>query len=164
MALAVTHIIVTILVLDLIRHYVFGVHRFPRHLVIIGGIAGLLPDIDIPLSWVSSFITGTTISLHGTFTHSFFFVGVALLTAIVLHYQEKNSQAHIFYVIAAGILMHLVLDCLYGGYKTFFWPWSVATNFCPQWGIEPFAASIDAIILVLWLVHEEVHKKVKDYF
>ena len=52
MALAVTHVILTIVILDLFRHYVFKKSKFPRYWLVIGGIAGLFPDIDIPLGEV----------------------------------------------------------------------------------------------------------------
>lgn len=165
MALAVTHIILTIVLLDIFRHYVFGVHKFPRHLLVIGGIAGLLPDIDLVFTWVYNFFMGTQIDLHGAFTHSLIFPVILLGIAVFLHYQKQIKWAQIFYVIAAGWFLHLFLDCMFGGYKTFFWPFfSGFGSFCPQWGIDSYAAGIDAVILVLWLVHEEVHKKVKDYF
>ena len=76
MALAVTHVLIAILTLDFFRHYVFGLKKFPRHLLVVGGIAGLMPDIDIPLGWFFSFLTGNKVALHGEFTHSLIFVMV----------------------------------------------------------------------------------------
>jgi len=163
MALAVTHVIVTIVVLDLFRHYVWKKKGFPKYLLIIGGIAGLLPDIDIPLSWVYNFLTGASADFHGAFTHSLFFPLVFLGMGMILYRSQKKEWAKILFVISFGWFFHLFLDCLYGGYKTFFWPLIFTTNFCPKWGIHDYAASIDAIILVLWLVHEEINKRIKDY-
>jgi membrane-bound metal-dependent hydrolase YbcI (DUF457 family) len=165
MALAVTHIILTIILLDVFRHYVFGKKLFPRYLLVIGGIAGLFPDIDILFTWIYNFIYGTTASLHGTFTHSLLFPLIFLVIGIILHYKKETKWTKIFYVIAAGLFFHLFLDCLffdYGIIKSFFWPFS-EINFCPRWGINKYGASIDAIILVVWLIHEEIHKKIKDY-
>ncbi|MBI2102557.1 metal-dependent hydrolase [Candidatus Woesearchaeota archaeon] len=163
MANSVTHVIVAIVILDLFRHYVFGKKRFPRYLLVIGGIAGLAPDIDVPLTWLYHFFTSSTTDLHGLFTHSLFFVFSFLGIALLFQYYKNIKWAKIFYVISFGWFMHLILDCLYGGYKTFFWPLHYASNFCPQWGIQTHAADIDAIILVLWLIHEEVHERIKDY-
>ncbi|MBI4151384.1 metal-dependent hydrolase [Candidatus Woesearchaeota archaeon] len=163
MANSVTHVIVVIVLLDLFRHYVFGKKKFPRYLLVIGGIAGLGPDIDVPLTWIYQFLTSSTTDLHGLFTHSIFFVLFFLGIALLLHVKKRNMWAKIFYVISAGWFMHLVLDCLYGGYKTFFWPFHYASSFCPQWGIQTHAADIDAIILVLWLIHEELHQRIIDY-
>ncbi len=163
MANSVTHVIVAIVILDLFRHYVFGKKNFPRYLLVIGGIAGLAPDLDIPLTWIYRFFTNSVESLHGVFTHSIFFVLLFLGIGVILHYRQNLKWAKISYVISAGWFMHLLLDCLYGGYKTFFWPLQGDSTFCPQWGIQTYAADVDAIILVLWLVHEEVHKLIRDY-
>ncbi|MBI2665804.1 metal-dependent hydrolase [Candidatus Woesearchaeota archaeon] len=167
MALAVTHIILTIIVLDFFRHYVFGKKAFPRYLLVIGGIAGLLPDIDIIMTWGYNFLTGRSVSLHGTFTHSLFWPILFLIVGVSFHYLKQKNWSKICYVTSVGLFFHIILDCLYGGYKTFFWPFSqnvISSGFCPQWGIHSYAASIDAIILVLWLVHEELHQMVKDYW
>lgn len=163
MALAVTHIIITIVILDLFRHYLFGQKKFSRYLLVVGGIAGLLPDLDVPLMWLYNYFTSTGIYFHGIFTHSLFFIPITISIAAFFHYQQKQEWAKIFYVISFGLFLHLFLDCTFGGYKTFFWPFDIATNFCPQWNSNTYAAGIDAIILVIWLAHEEVHKKIKDY-
>jgi len=163
MAYAVTHIILTIVVLDLFRHYVFGKRRFPRYMLVIGGIAGLAPDIDVVLTWIYNFFMGTSINLHGLFTHSLIFPIFFVILGYIFHFRKGNHKwAKIFYIIAFGLFFHLILDCTFGGYKTFFWPFYFA-NFCPQWGISGFMQSVDAIILVVWLVHEEIHNKIKDY-
>jgi len=163
MAYAVTHIILTIIVLDLFRHYVFGKGKFPRYLLVIGGVAGLFPDIDVPLGWIYNLFTTSYVNLHGVFTHSILFPIIFLLIGIILHYQQKMKWAKISYVIAAGLFFHLILDCMFGGYTTFLWPLGITTGFCPQWGLSNYIAGIDAIILIVWLVHEEIHKKIKDY-
>ena len=166
MALAVTHILVVIVILDLLRHYVFGKKKFPRYLIVIGGIAGLAPDIDLPVGWLISVLTGTTVGLHRLFTHSIFLVLLFLGIGLIRHYQDDKKWANIFYVIAFGWLVHILLDYLYGGgsIPSLFWPYQMLPAFYPSWNLYLWAESIDAILLVLWLVHEEVHNYVKDYF
>jgi len=163
MGLAVTHIILTIVILDLFRHYVFGKNKFPRYLLVVGGIAGLFPDVDISMTWIYNFLTGANANLHGLFTHSIIFSVLFLIMGVVLHYSDKMKWAKISYVISAGLFMHSFIDCLFGGYKSFLWPLNISTNFCPDWGISIFREEIDAIILVLWIIHEEAHNKIKDY-
>ena len=116
MALAVTHVLLVVVLLDIFRHYVFGKKKFPRYLIVVGGIAGLLPDIDVPLGWLLSIFSGVTIDVHRIFTHSILFVLLFLLVGIILQYQRRNLKwAKILYVAAAGWFVHLALDCLYGG-------------------------------------------------
>lgn len=166
MAYAVTHVLIPIVILDLLRHYVFGKKKFPRYLIVVGGIAGLIPDIDIPLGWLMSGLSGTTISFHGAFTHSFFWVLLFGGTALASYSFQKERWAKIFAVVSLGWLAHIVLDCFYqeSFRKLLFWPFSWQASFCPDWNLYAYATSIDAILLVLWLVHEEVHGYVKDYF
>ena len=164
MALAVTHVILTIVLLDLARHYIFGTKKFPRYLLVIGGIAGLAPDLDVPLTWLYNFVTGAGINLHGAFTHSLIFPLLSLAAAVTFHSRKNIKWARIFYVLTFGLFMHALLDCTFGGYKTFLWPFLVTPSFCPQLGISKYAGAIDALILVFWLVHEEMHQKIKDYF
>ena len=164
MALAVTHIILTIITLDFFRHYVFKKDKFPRYLLVIGGIAGLLPDIDIPFSWIYNFFTNSQASFHGLYTHSLFFPIIFLTIGGILHYKKNLIWAKIFYVISAGFFAHLLLDCAFGGYKSFIWPLTSIGSSCPKWDSSPYASGIDAIILVAWLIHEELHKKIRDYF
>src|SRR3989344_4208469 len=168
MALAVTHIILAIAFLDIFRHYVFGLKKFPRYLLVIGGIARLAPDLDIPLGWILTLLTGTTVPVHRLFTHSLFFVLLFVVIGVILNYYRKLKWARIFYVIAVGWTLHILLDCFYGGMGStlfpFLWPLQVLPTFCPSWDLYQSAHSTDAIILVLWLLHEEIHHKIKCYF
>ena len=165
MALAVTHVLVTIVILDLFRHYVTGKKSFPRYLLVIGGIAGLAPDIDIPLEWIGWLITGNTVNLHGLFTHSIFFSLLFFIIGGIFHYYKNLKWAKIFYVIGVGWTFHIFFDCFFGGEpsKLFIWPFQLMPTFCPKWNLYDFAHSIDAIILVLWIAHEEIHNRIKDY-
>lgn len=164
MALAVTHVIGTIFILDLFRHYVFGKDKFPRYLLIVGGLAGLAPDIDIPLSWIASFITGSNVALHGVFTHSILFVVLFGLIGLTFHYYKNEKWRNIFYVIAAGWFLHSFLDCFFNPYASFLWPFNVDTlQFCPERVAGLYRSAVDAVILVVWLVHEELHNRIKDY-
>ena len=164
MALAVTHVILTIVVLDLFRHYVFGKKKFPRYWLVIGGIAGLLPDIDLPLQWLVNLFTPEHLTLHGVFTHSIFYVILILIVGIYFHAEKNHKWAGIMYVIAFGWFFHLLLDFLYCNSYAYFWPLVFKFNWCPELlNFSHYKTGIDALILVAWLVHEEVHKMIKDY-
>ncbi len=165
MAYAVTHVLVPIIILDVLRHYVFGLKKFPRYLIVVGGIAGLLPDIDIILGWIYNWFIPANVDVHGMFSHSLFFPIVFIFIAIYFEYIHNTKWRNILYVTAFGWFMHILLDWLYGEYKAIFWPFLTADpTLFPSWNLWIYSAHIDAIILVLWLVHEELHGYVKDYF
>ncbi|MFC1800671.1 metal-dependent hydrolase [Nanoarchaeota archaeon] len=163
MAYAVTHVILAIVVIDLIRHYFFKKKKFPRYLVLIGGIAGLAPDLDIVFSWIYNFFMGTNVSFHGGLTHSILIPVLLLGIGYFLQTSKNIKWSKILYVISFGWFFHLILDCVFGGYKYYLWPLP-AINFCPQFAFSHYMIEIDAIILILWLLHEELHHKIKDYF
>jgi membrane-bound metal-dependent hydrolase YbcI (DUF457 family) len=163
MALAVTHVILTIFVLDMIRHHVFNEKSFPRYLLLVGGIAGLLPDVDILVGWFYGIVYQTNVSFHGGITHTLVIPILVLAAAIALHKSENMKWAKIFYVIYFGLFFHMLLDCSFGNPIALLWP-ALSTSFCPLSPLLNYTAEIDAIILLLWLLHEELHKKIKDYF
>jgi len=85
MPFAVTHVLVAIIVADVIRDYtVKNSRKFPLHYVLIAGIAGLLPDIDVPIWWILNNFGYTLAEVHRTFSHTLFipliFLALALFT------------------------------------------------------------------------------------
>ena len=165
MPYAVTHILLTIILVDLYRDY-FTKHKkyFTLHTVFIAGLAGLLPDIDIPLNWFLN-LFGSGIA-HGTITHAPLFGLIFLIPAFILWHQEKHKAAIYFFVICFGILFHILLDYLFAGYGIMlFYPFSNTTYalyLLQNFGTN-FFAGIDAIILLAWLWHEEIKHKISDF-
>ena len=167
MPFSVTHVLLTIITVDLYRDY-FAKHKkyFTLHTIFIAGVAGLLPDMDIPLNLFLSFF-GFGIA-HGTLTHTILFGLIFLIPAFILWYNKKHKIAMYFFVATFGVLLHLLLDFVFStdiGGVMFFYPLSTATfglNLIK--GFNPILlASIDAIILLLWLWHEEVKHKISDF-
>ena len=167
MPFAVTHVISSIILVDLYRDYV-AKHKkyFTLHTVFIAGFAGLLPDIDILLNWFLG-IFGLGI-IHRTITHTLLFAFIFLIPALILWHQEKHKVAMYFFVTCFGILLHIFLDYFVvadpGGIM-FFYPFSNATyglNLLQNLSSN-FFAGIDAIILLLWLWHEEIRHKISDF-
>lgn len=172
MPLAVTHILLTIIAIDLYRdYYVKHKHYFTLHTVLIGGIAGLLPDIDIPLSWLLGlFGLSTPLLQHGGITHTPLFGLIFLIPAFILWSKKKHKTAMYFFVICFGILFHLFLDFLLGGGAwegiMIFWPFlaeSYKLHLLTNIGFGAIFPALDAIILILWLWHEEVKHKISDF-
>lgn len=163
---AVVHILLAIILIDIFRDYFMPkhhMHKFPRWMVLIGGIAGLLPDLDLPLGWVSSLIWGQDYYFHTGITHTFMIPFVFLLIASLLYFIKKDKSALLLTIIAAGYSLHIILDffVLGGSYAPFF-PLSTLT--LPRTFIDlDHVMGLDAIIFILWLFYEEFKNKIKDY-
>lgn len=167
MPFAVTHVLLSIIAVDLYRDY-FAKHKryFTLHTVFIAGFAGLLPDIDILLSLFLN-LFGVEF-LHRGSTHTILFGLIFLIPAIILWFNKKHKTAMYFFVTTFGILLHIFLDFTFSsdtGGIMFFYPLSFAEfglNLVK--GFNPILlAGIDAIILLLWLWHEEVKHKISDF-
>lgn len=174
---AVTHILVAIIIADLFRDYVLkDTRRFPLHYVLIAGIAGLLPDIDVIAYWFLNLSYGAAMeSVHRVFTHSFFIPIIILIIGLIvwktrlnISLGKKTKLGHVIILIAFGYFIHVALDFLIVGMVYPFWPLStmaVGLNIISYAGLGgSVLAGIDAILLVLWLIHEEMKHKISDYF
>ncbi len=178
----VTHILIPILIMSLIRDYVLSKNQkahFPLHYVLIAGLGGVLPDIDILLSIVLKFFGTQSWDLHKTFTHSIFFPLVFLLVFIMIKpMHERFKFCHvrkhtlnlstIALMLALGTLIHIGLDSLFGENVYWFYPFLMN-----DYGINLFsltglswpttAALLDGILLVIWIVYLEVKHKISDF-
>ena len=174
---AVTHVLIVIILLELYRDYfVKNKRAFPIHYVLIGGIAGLLPDLDIAVYYFLSFFGYTLGEVHRTFSHNLF-VPLVFVAAAVPFWKFKNKELgerhlklrNIFLIIAFGIFMHLVLDSTLAGFIMPFYPFSTyylglnIIGLAPQAWHESILPSIDAAILVLWLIHIERRHKISGF-
>ena len=173
MPLAVTHILLTIILVDLYRDYI-AKHKkyFTTWTLFVAGVAGILPDIDIPIRFIISKFGFAIPELfhHGGFTHTPFFGLMFLVPGFILWHMKKHKLAVIFFVITFGVLFHTVLDYTLGGGDEeglmLLYPLSEERiKLGALLGDEFFTsvAAIDAIILLAWLFHEERKHKIKDY-
>jgi len=175
---AVTHILIALILFDFWRdHIVKNKKKFPIHYVLIGGIAGLLPDMDVFVYWLFSFSGFTLSQVHRTFSHTLFAPALfVLLGFLVIKVKAKRLGKHhlklsnIFFVIAAGIAIHLLLDATISGFIMPFYPlnnFGLGLNLVGKLP-NTFSASalpaLDAILLVMWLWHEEKTHKISDFF
>ena len=175
MPYAVAHVILTIVIADIYRDY-FAKKKFPMIYVLIAGIAGLLPDLDIPASWLLNLIFKTHYNFHRVYTHSLLYSIVFFILAIlfliikkeqykIFNFQIKKQAFYLFFfAMSFGWLMHVALDCglAADGYLNLI-P-SIPLSFCPSPFSNSILTGIDAIILVLWLVHEQWKHDIVDYF
>ena len=164
---AVVHVLFTIIALDLFRDYLIkDKKKLPLHYVFIGGIAGLLPDIDVPLFWLLNNFLGFDIPwFHRQITHTFLFIAVFL--AISLIYFDLNKKvSKLFAVITFGVAFHILLDYLFVGLITPFYPFSYAAYGLNLFGRTELPLAVEgfeAIVLVVWLWHEEKRHKISDF-
>jgi membrane-bound metal-dependent hydrolase YbcI (DUF457 family) len=158
---AVAHILIPLFLIEIVRHY-FMKRPFPRQFLLLGGIAGLFPDIDIPFEWVYEWFTGTNVQFHGGLTHTLVWPALFGLLALVF-YRHRNYKIF-FTVVAFGWFVHVMLDCMLLGPYYPLLPFSAYNGMCFETFIAANAAALDAIIFVIWLVHEEYKHKIKDYF
>ncbi len=171
MPYAVTHVIITIILVDLFRDYALKHKKkyFTLHTIFLAGFGGLLPDIDLPLEYLLNYLgLSTPLLIHRGITHTPFFALLFLVPGIILFMRKKHKLATYFFVIAFGIFMHTGLDFLFGGEHgiMFFWPLSdyqFGTRSLFGGFGQLIAAGLDAIILLAWLYHEEIKHKIKDF-
>jgi len=164
MPLAVTHVLLSIITIDIFRDYILKKKKLiPLNFLFIGGIAGLLPDIDIPLFWVLNLFTDVA-WFHGTFSHVFI-IPAALLIASLFTYRYNRKAGILLGIISFGYGFHILLDFIfYGTNISPFWPFLVdfkgLTSFVHLPRLE---MGLDAIVLLGWLWHEEKQHKIRDF-
>ncbi|MEK6918575.1 MAG: metal-dependent hydrolase, partial [Nanoarchaeota archaeon] len=120
---AVTHFLIAAIVVNLIRDFLIkNKSAFPLHLVLIGGLAGLLPDFDIGVYWVLGFFGFSVSQVHRTFSHTLwvpilFFV----LSFVFWKYKSsalsrrKLSWSNVLFVLGVGTFIHIILDAVFIG-------------------------------------------------
>ncbi|MBL7147521.1 MAG: metal-dependent hydrolase [Nanoarchaeota archaeon] len=172
MPYAVTHVLVPLVIAELIRDYlVKDKKNFPLHLVLIAGIAGLLPDIDVFFSWIFNLT-----SVHRAFTHTFILPLLFLILAFVfrnvkIKYLVKHrlTLTNIFLMIFLGTFIHVLLDGILLGSITPLYPlfnFKFALNLVyllPSAIQETFLPALDAVLLVAWLIHEELKHRISKF-
>jgi len=164
---AVVHVLFTIIVLDLFRdHFLKDRKKLPLHLVFIGGFAGLLPDIDVPLFWFLNNFLGISVPwFHRVFTHTFLFIGVFVALCLIF-YDFSKKWSKIFAIFAFGVLFHIFLDWLFTGGVAPFYPFSLkfyGLDLFGKIGFPLLAEGMEAIVLLWWLWHEERTHKISDF-
>lgn len=164
---AVVHVLFTIIALDLVRdHFIKDKRKIPLHYIFIGGVAGLLPDIDIPFFWlVNNFLGFDVPWFHRIFTHTFLFVGIFLACSLIL-YDFNKKWSEMFGIITFGVAFHIFLDWLFVGAIAPFYPFSDAAyslNLIGKLGLPLAVEGLEAIVLLWWLWHEEKTHKISDF-
>lgn len=164
---AVVHVLFTIIALDLFRdHFLKNKREMPLHYIFIGGFAGLLPDIDIPLFWVLSNVMGLNVPwFHRIFTHTILFA-IVFLAISLIYFDLNRKVSKLFAIVTFGVAFHVFLDWFFTGGVAPFYPFSDAVYGLNVFGLTrvPLAAEgFEAIVLLWWLWHEEKTHKISDF-
>ena len=184
MAQAVTHILVPILLISIFRDFYLKKRdksSFPLHYVLIAGLGGVLPDIDIIFFWLfGNFDVSLFTTFHKTITHSIIFPAFFFL--IFLIFKNTNAKAKvcnlgrhklklslIALMLAFGILTYIFLDYLLWFRVEAFYPFSDINfgynilQFIPESLQEAAIATLDGVLLVIWIIYLEIKHKISDF-
>ena len=173
MPFAVTHFIITIIILTILRDLLNKKTYFPAHYIFIGGLAGLLPDVD-KIFLVLSYFTNIS---YIDFTHNLIFPSLFLVLSFLSFrlksFEFRNAKLHwnkIFFVIFLGIMIHLILDIFTPDGIIPFFPFSKFVINFPIYQVFPislewaFFPIIDAILLIFWISYLEYKHKISSLF
>ncbi len=164
---AATHVIVAMVIAGIIRDFILK-KRFSSIYILVAGIAGLIPDLDIVLYWMLNLVTSAPLAMvHRWFFHSLFVPLIFLMIAFAYNKLKNKKAMLVFLMLALGTMVHLMLDYLLGGYIRPFYPLSVAQyglNLLPTGDMgRTITAGLDAILLCLWLMWEYWQRNIREY-
>lgn len=174
---AVTHFLIPVILLELFRNFFIKIKSsFPIHYIFIGGLAGLLPDFDIAIYYILSLFGFTIQEVHRTFSHNIFIpLFFVALAGISYKFKNKELGKHhlklktIFLVIAFGLFIHLLLDLLVSGNIMPFYPLSDFAlglnliNLLPSPWHSTILPTLDAVMLISWMIYLEAKHKISDF-
>ena len=170
MPYAVTHVLSTVLLVDLFRHHAY---HFPRKYLIAVAFFALFPDLDIVFGTLYRLLQGDTLkhalvnghAYHGLWTHNFIIPVMLGLIALLLYLMHYRTATLVLGLLAFGWFFHVFLDLIAHGisYPMMLWPFYKGPLFegvLPLEGLAP----LDAVLFLLWITHEELAHRIKEYF
>lgn len=163
MPYAVTHMLIPMILLDILRDNILKIKRkkLPNKYILIAGIAGLLPDVDIPLSLVF----GSSFAVHRTITHTVWLPLTFLLFSSLFYFFKKPEWSKVLLIAAMGVTIHIILDSTISGSVALFYPLNkspVGLSLIPLRDAPLFYSSLDAVLLFLYFLRISLRKKVQD--
>jgi membrane-bound metal-dependent hydrolase YbcI (DUF457 family) len=174
---AAAHILVPLFILSLIRDFFKKKNgkKFSLHYVLIGGIAGIIPDLDIVAFWVLAFFGYAIQEVHRTFMHTIFIPLIFIIMGFLFMLSNLKIGRHklklsaIFFLLAFGSFFHLLLDAILAGSIMPFYPISYLSVGLDLFGLFPksleeiAAPSLDAGLLIIYIIYLELRHKISDF-
>jgi membrane-bound metal-dependent hydrolase YbcI (DUF457 family) len=161
---------------DLVRDHLLKIRKvLPNKFVFISGLAGLTLDADMILFYGFREFLGIQLKTHRIFFHNMWIPLISLLIFISLYYYKKKNLGKVFLMIFIGTSVHLLLDATIVGKIIPLYPLSsieIGLNLISitpdlGWNITSrnldILLSVDAILLTLWLIHEEREHHISDF-
>lgn len=172
MAYTITHTLVPIVAVDLIRdhllpkkfrHFITNKHLF------VAGLAGALTDLDVFLVWTWNWLHSEAFTMsHRVIFHNLFIPILFALLGIYFWKKEKHKLSVYMFMIFAGTGLHILIDILTFGYVWPFFPlsmWDAGLHILDKFRLGMvYIAMIDAAIFLSWLWHEEKHHYIRNFF
>ena len=174
MPYATTHILIPILLVSIFRDF-FAKKKFSLHYVLIAGLGGIIPDLDIAAYWILHFFGFTLEAVHRTFMHSTLLLIILLSFALVFRKTTFKIRKHklnlgvIFLMLFIGSAMHLGLDATFEGQIVPFYPFNSTSigldlvNHLPKPLNNLFIPSFEAALITIWLIYLELKHKISDF-
>lgn len=176
---AIAHILVPIILLSIIRDSYISKREkksFSLHYVLIAGIGGIVPDLDVVLFWIVYFFGFAFEQIHKTFLHSFFIPVIFFILFLALkNVRCKRLERYhlkinlLFLMLAIGSLIHLILDAVFGSISNPLFPLNMPPiglsliSYLPK-ALQGLAMpSLDAMLFVLWVAYLEIKHKISDF-
>jgi len=177
MPAAATHIIIALILGSLYRDYlVREKKKFPLHYILILGLGSLLPDFDVAVYWILYWFGFTIDQVHRIFTHNLILPLILFIIAgITWKIKSRGLGKHhlkvhmIFLMLGAGVIIHLILDAILVGQIMPFYPFSYFLIGANIVNLLPYALqqiafpSLDAALIIIWLVYLEWKHKISDF-
>jgi membrane-bound metal-dependent hydrolase YbcI (DUF457 family) len=153
--------------------------KFPRYYILAVAIGGIIPDLDIGAYYVLSFFDFTFWQVHRTILHTIFIPLIFLIIGSIFYYSgyknKKFGEKHIristiFFILAFGSFIHLVLDFISSWTIMPFYPFSTfATGLnliriFPESWKDLIFPTLDGVLLLLWICWMEFKLKISKYF
>ena len=185
MPLAVTHVLVPIISLALLKDYSSKAKKyFTKKHVFLVGVAGLSPDIDLILYRIAQLLgqslpssdIGHRIIFHNIWIPLGFIGFFALFNYLAKSKKSKKryeSFSKVFLVLFIGFTMHLLLDAVLTGNVMPFYPlnsYMINLDLIGKAAVVSgipgltILVSMDALLLLFWLWHQEMEHHILDYF